>query len=119
MKFADFSNARTNLRIGVIVDKFNETGIQNHPAMSAAQVRFIIQQAKATQSSKVSSEVETLKDQIKSLQDTIRRMETTLSQQAGKLSQVESRADKACSALDIGTDGKKRNWKKRGDEEKE
>ena len=87
--------------------------------MSAAQVRFIIQQAKDTRSSKVSSEVETLKEQMKGFQDSIKRMETLLSQQAGKISQVESRADKACSALDIPTDGKKRNRKKKGEEEKE
>ena len=126
MKFADFSNARntlvtaiwTNLRIGTIVDKFNETGIQNHPAMSAAQVRFIIQQAKATRSSKVSSEVDSLKDQVKTLQDTVKRLEATLNQHSGKISQVESRADKACSALDIPADGKKRNKKKK-DEDKE
>lgn len=124
MKFADFSNARntlvtaiwTNLRIGAIVDKFNETGIQNHPAMSAAQVRFIIQQAKATRSSKVNSEVDSLKEQVKSLQDTVRKLETTLSQHSGKISQVESRADKACAALDISTDGKKRNKKKKEDD---
>ena len=98
------------------MDKFNETGIQNHPAMSAAQVRFIIQQAKATQTSKVSSEVDSLKDQLKSLQDTVRCLEATLNQHSGKISQVESRADKACSALDIPTDGKKRNKKKKEDE---
>ena len=75
--------------------------------MSVAQVRFIIQQVKATRSSKVSSELETLKEQMKGFQESIKRMETMLSQQAGKLSQVESRADKACSALDITTKGKK------------
>ena len=53
MKFADFSDVRStlltavwaNFRVGTISDAFNERGIQNHPAMSAAQVRFIIQQA--------------------------------------------------------------------------
>ena len=43
MKFVDFLVARstlvmalwTNLRIGVIADAFNETGIQSHPVMSA------------------------------------------------------------------------------------
>ena len=124
VKFADFSNARntlvtaiwTNLRIRAIVDKFNETGIQNHPAMSAAQVRFIIQQAKVTRTSKVSREVDSLRDQVKTLQDTVKRLEATLNQHSGKLSQVESRADKACSALDVPTDGKKRNKKKREDD---
>ena len=87
--------------------------------MIATQVCFIIQQAKATQSSKVSSKVETLKGQMKGFQASIKRMETMLSQQAGKISQVKSRADKACSALDIYTEGKKRNQKKKGEEEKE
>ena len=80
-------------------------------------MRFIIQQAKATQASKVTSEVE-LKDQVRALQDTVKRLESTVNQHSGKISQVESRADKACSALDIPTDGKKRNKKKK-EEEKE
>ena len=72
MRFADFSNPKdtlvtaiwANLRIGAIVDKFNETGIINHPAMSAAQVQFIIQQAKFSRSTKAASDVSVLKDQI-------------------------------------------------------
>ena len=62
MKFADFSEARsmlltavwTNLHLGAIADEFNKIGIQNHPAMSAAQVRFIIQQAKGSRKSNMS-----------------------------------------------------------------
>ena len=74
----------------MIVDKFNKMRIPNHPAMSAAQVPFIIQQAKATQSSKVSSKVETLKEQMKGFQESIKRIEMMLSQQARKISQVKS-----------------------------
>ena len=124
MRFADFLNAKdtlvtavwANLRIGAIVDKFNETGIINHPAMSAAQVRFIIQQAKSSKSTKAASDVNALKDQIKVLQETVRKQETLLSQLSGKVSQVESRADRACSALNLPADGKKRNTKKKGEE---
>ena len=127
MRFADFSNAKdtlvtavwANLRIGAIVDKFNETGILNHPAMSAAQVRFIIQQAKSSRSTKAASDVSVLKDQIKILQDTVKKQEGLLNQLTGKVSQVESRADRACSALNLPADGKKRNTKKKAGEEKE
>ena len=127
MKFVDFSNAQSmlvtavwaNLRLGAMVDKFNETGLQNHPAMSAAQVWFIIQQAKMSRSSKVNSDVDLLKDQVKVLQDTVKKQEALLNQHTGKLLQVESRADKACAALDTTGPGKKRGGKKKADEEKE
>ena len=127
MRFADFSNAKdtlvtavwTNLRIGAIVDKFNETGIINHPAMSAAQVRFIIQQAKSSRATKASSEVSSLKEHIQSLQETVKKQGVLLNQLSGKVSQVESRADRACSALNLPSDGKKRNTKKKTEEEKE
>ena len=127
MRFANFSNAKdtlvtavwTNLRIGAIVDKFNETGIVNHPAMSAAQVRFIIQQAKSSKSSKGANDVSFLKEQIKVLQETVKKLEGLLNQLSGKVFQVESRADRACSALNLLADGKKRNTKKKVGEEKE
>ena len=127
MRFADFSNAKdtlvtavwANLRIGAIVDKFNETGIINHPAMSAAQVRFIIQQAKSAKSTKAANDVNVLKEQVKTLQDMVKKQEGLLSQLTGKVSQVESRADRACSALNLPADGKKRNTKKKAGEEKE
>ena len=38
----------TNLCIEAIVGKFNEMGIENHSAKSAAQVHFIIQQAESS-----------------------------------------------------------------------
>ena len=127
MRIADFSNAKdtlvtavwTNLRIGAIIDKFNKTGIVNHPAMSAAQVRFIIQQAKSSKSTKAASDVGALKEQIKVLQETVKKQEGLLNQLSGKVSQVESRAGRACSALNLPADGKKWNAKKKVGEEKE
>ena len=109
MKFADFSEARatllmivwTNLRLGAIADDFLDTGIQNHPAMSSAQVRFIIQQAKGAQETNPSKEIEALKTQVKSLQDIVKKQEQLLDQHTGKLTQVESRADRACAALEL------------------
>ena len=106
MKFADFSEARstlltalwTNLRLGAIADEFNEIGIQNHPAMSSAQVRFIIQQAKGAKKSNVTKEVNELKSQVKALQELVKKQTQLLDQHTGKLTQVESRADRACAA---------------------
>ena len=121
MKFVDFSVARlmlvtalwTNLRIGVIANAFNETGIQNHPAMSAAQVRFIIQQAKSAKKRRSAGEIENLKAQVKSLQELIRKQETQLEQHNGKLVQIKSRADCACAALELPLDSKKQRGKKK------
>ena len=128
MKFADFSEARatllttvwTNLRLGAIADAFLDTGIQNHPAMSSAQVRFIIQQAKGARKSNPAKEIEALKTQVRSLQDVVKKQEQLLDQHTGKLTQVESRADRACAALDLPLDkkrGKGKGGKKAGDEE--
>ena len=126
MKFADFSEARstlltavwTNLRLGAIADDFNDIGIQNHPAMSSAQVRFIIQQAKGAKKSSMSKEVAELKSQVKLLQDIVKKQEQLLDQHTGKLTQVESRADRACAALDLPLDKKRGKGKaKKGAEE--
>ena len=119
MKFADFSDARstlltavwTNFRVGIILDAFNETGIQNHPAMSAAQVRFIIQQAKSSKKTGTAKDVDTLKAQVQSLQDVVKKQTQLLDQHTGKLVQVESQADRACAALEIPLDSKKQRGK--------
>ena len=119
MKFADFSDARstlltavwTNFRVGIISDAFNETGIQNHPAMSAAQVRFIIQQAKSSKKSGTVKEVDNLKAQVQSLQEVVKKQTQLLDQHTGKLVQVESRADRACAALELPLDNKKQRGK--------
>ena len=121
MKFVDFSVTRstlvtalwTNLRIGVIADAFNETRIQNHSARIAAQVRFIIQQAKATKKSGSAGDIESLKTQVKSLQELIWKQEAQLEQHSGKLVQIESRADHACAALELPLDSKKQRGKKK------
>ena len=63
----------TNLHIGVIVDKFNETNIINHPAMSTAQVCFIIQQAKSSKSTKATGDISALKEQVRVLQKTVQK----------------------------------------------
>ena len=122
MKFADFLDARstlltavwTNFRIGTISDAFNETGIQNHPAMSAAQVRFIIQQAKSSRKAGTGKEVDTLKAQVQSLQELVKKQSQLLDQHSGKLVQVESRADRACAALELPLDSKKQRGKGKG-----
>ena len=109
-----------NLRIGVIADAFNETGIQNHLAMSTALVRFIIQQAKSLKKSSTGNDVESLKAQVKSLQELVQKQEAQLEQHGGKLVQIESRADRACAALKLPLDSKKqrgRKAKKVGDQE--
>ena len=127
MKFADFSEARAtllttvwmNLRLGAIADDFLDTGIQNHPAMSSAQVRFIIQQAKGAQKANPTKEIDALKSQVKVLQDMVKKQEQLLDQHTGKLTQVESRADRACAALDLPLDKKrgKGKGKKAAEEE--
>ena len=121
MKFVDFSVARltlvtalwTNLRIGVIADAFNETGIQNHLATSAAQVRFIIQQAKWAKKSGSADKIKSLKAQVKSLHEVVRKLEAQLDRHSGKLVQIESRADLACAALEMHLDSKKQRGKKK------
>ena len=121
MKFVDFSVARstlvtnlwTNFRIGVIADAFNETGIQNHPAMSAAQVRFIIQQAKSAKKSGSAGDINNLKAQVKYLQELVRKQEAQLEQHGGRLVQIESCADCACAALELCLDSKKQRGKKK------
>ena len=115
MNFADFLEARatllttvwTNIRLGSIVDEFLDTGIQNQPAMSPAQVRFIIQQVKSAKKSSAAKEVESLKSQVKLLQDTVKKQEHLLDQHSGKLTQVESQANRACAALDLPLDKKR------------
>ena len=115
MKFADFSEARatllttvwTNLRLRAIVDEFLDTGIQNHPAMSSSQVRFIIQQVKSARKSSAAKEVESLKSQVKLLQETVKKQEHLLDQHSGKLTQVESCANRSCPALDLPLDKKR------------
>ena len=111
MKLVDFSVARsmlvtvlwTNLRIGVIADASNETGIQNHLTMSAAQVRFIIQQTKSSKNSSSRNDIESLKAQVKSLQELVRKQEAQFEKKlhGGKLVQIESRVDFACTALEL------------------
>ena len=120
MKFVDFSVARstlvialwTNLRICMIVDAFNETGIQNHPVMSVSQVSFIIQQAKSSKKSNSRNDVESLKAQVKSLQELVQKQEAQLEQHGGKLVQIESRADRTCAALELPLDSKKQRGRK-------
>ena len=130
MRFVDFSVARstlvtalwTNLRIGVITDAFNKTSIQNHPAMSAAQVCLIIQQAKSSKKTGSTGDVESLKAQVKSLQELVRNQETMLEQHGGKLVQIESRADCACATLELPLDSKsqrRKRAKKVADQEQE
>ena len=101
-----------------IADEFNKTGIQNHLAMSSAQVRFIIEQAKSSQKSNITKEVDSLKAQVKSLQEVVKKQEQLLDQHRGKFTQVESRPDIACVALDLLLDKKRGKGKgKRANEE--
>ena len=112
MKFADFLEARatlltamwTHLRLGAIADEFLDTGIQNHPAMSSAQVRFIIHQATSSKGSNAMKAIKALKSQVKLLHDTVKKQEHLLNQYLGKLTQVESCANRACTVLDLPLD---------------
>ena len=60
-----------------------------------------------------------LKGQVRVKQETVKKHEALPSQHSGKISQVESRADRACSALNLPVDYKKQNIKKKVGEEKE
>ena len=76
-------------------------------------MRFIIQQAKSNRKNGSAGDIESLKTQVKSLQDVIRKQEAQLEQHGGKLVQIESRADRACAALDLPLDSKKQRGKKK------
>ena len=109
MKLADFTNARstllntvwTNLRLGAIVDSFNSVGLHNHPALSAAMVRFIIKQAKSGRKSDLGPQVKEQAASVRELKDLVATQAAKLRELEGKLGHVESRADKACNAAGL------------------
>lgn len=114
MKLADFTDARntlintmwTNLRLGAIADSFNAVGLHNHPALSAAMIRFIIKQAKVGRKNDVVSQLREQNATIASLKELVTAQSDKIKDIEGKLSHVESRADKACNAAGLsGGDG--------------
>ena len=83
-----------NLRSMGVVDKFNQTGIKNHPSMNGAQIRFVIKQAGGANSHKLEAAVASHKEKIKTLETTLEETNTMLNAMKRKMQSLESRIDR-------------------------